>query len=176
MALLSRLHWWTVEYGLIGTLEKPKIYGAGLLSSIGESVSCLEPHVKKIALFDRRGRNGLSTSRRSSRSSLSAAISSISAMCWKNSRARWRSWSVVSKESTRRSSARILRPASIHPGLQVSGVFSEVLTDREWPADLSANDRTDRARLSETRNCRDTGATITRMVSVRRSDGGRKPS
>ena len=49
MALLSRLHWWTVEYGLIGTLENPKIYGAGLLSSIGESVSCLEPDVKKIA-------------------------------------------------------------------------------------------------------------------------------
>jgi phenylalanine-4-hydroxylase len=48
MALLSRLHWWTVEYGLIGTLESPKIYGAGLLSSIGESVSCLESHVKKI--------------------------------------------------------------------------------------------------------------------------------
>src|SRR6186713_1898836 len=48
MARLSRLHWWTVEYGLIGTLEDPKIYGAGLLSSIGESVSCLEPEVKKI--------------------------------------------------------------------------------------------------------------------------------
>ncbi len=48
MALLSRLHWWTVEYGLIGTLEEPKIYGAGLLSSIGESVSCLESHVKKL--------------------------------------------------------------------------------------------------------------------------------
>ena len=48
MALLSRLHWWTVEYGLIGALENPKIYGAGLLSSIGESVSCLEPVVKKI--------------------------------------------------------------------------------------------------------------------------------
>lgn len=47
MALLSRLHWWTVEYGLIGTLEKPKIYGAGLLSSIGESVSCLEANVEK---------------------------------------------------------------------------------------------------------------------------------
>jgi phenylalanine-4-hydroxylase len=49
MALLSRLHWWTVEYGLIGTLENPKIYGAGLLSSIGESVSCLESNVRKIA-------------------------------------------------------------------------------------------------------------------------------
>src|SRR5213082_2626930 len=48
MALLSRLHWWTVEYGLIGTLSDPKIYGAGLLSSIGESVSCLEANVRKI--------------------------------------------------------------------------------------------------------------------------------
>jgi phenylalanine-4-hydroxylase len=48
MARLSRLHWWTVEYGLIGSLENPKIYGAGLLSSIGESVSCLESNVKKI--------------------------------------------------------------------------------------------------------------------------------
>ena len=47
MALLSRLHWWTVEYGLIGTLENPKIYGAGLLSSIGESKSCMNPSVKK---------------------------------------------------------------------------------------------------------------------------------
>jgi phenylalanine-4-hydroxylase len=48
MALLSRLHWWTVEYGLIGTLEDPKIYGAGLLSSIGESSSCMKPEVKKL--------------------------------------------------------------------------------------------------------------------------------
>lgn len=48
MALLSRLHWWSVEYGLIGTLENPKIYGAGLLSSIGESVSCMRPEVKKL--------------------------------------------------------------------------------------------------------------------------------
>src|SRR5438445_5885219 len=48
MALLARLHWWTVDYGLIGRLENSKIYGAGLLSSIGESVSCLEPEVKKI--------------------------------------------------------------------------------------------------------------------------------
>jgi phenylalanine-4-hydroxylase len=37
MAQIRNLHWWTVEYGLIGSLEAPKIYGAGLLSSIGES-------------------------------------------------------------------------------------------------------------------------------------------
>ena len=48
MALLSRLHWWTVEYGLIGNLENPKIYGAGLLSSIGESSSCMQKDVKKL--------------------------------------------------------------------------------------------------------------------------------
>ncbi|TCO20608.1 phenylalanine-4-hydroxylase [Pedobacter psychrotolerans] len=48
MALLGRLHWWTVEYGLIGTLENPKIYGAGLLSSIGESASCMNKEVEKL--------------------------------------------------------------------------------------------------------------------------------
>ena len=48
MALLGRLHWWTVEYGLIGTLENPKIYGAGLLSSIGESASCMQESVQKL--------------------------------------------------------------------------------------------------------------------------------
>lgn len=48
MALLSRLHWWTVEYGLIGTLEAPRIFGAGLLSSIGESANCLTDQVKKL--------------------------------------------------------------------------------------------------------------------------------
>jgi len=48
MALLSRLHWWAVEYGLIGTLDNPKIYGAGLLSSIGESCSCMHPEIKKL--------------------------------------------------------------------------------------------------------------------------------
>ena len=48
MSKIRNLHWWTVEYGLIGTTENPKIYGAGLLSSIGESKSCMLPAVKKI--------------------------------------------------------------------------------------------------------------------------------
>lgn len=47
MAQIRNLHWWTVEYGLIGFLDNPKIYGAGLLSSIGESAWCLKPEVKK---------------------------------------------------------------------------------------------------------------------------------
>jgi len=48
MAKIRNLHWWTVEYGLIGDINNPKIYGAGLLSSIEESQACLEKGVKKI--------------------------------------------------------------------------------------------------------------------------------
>jgi len=48
MAKIRNLHWWTVEYGLIGDIENPKIYGAGLLSSIGESEWCMKPEVEKV--------------------------------------------------------------------------------------------------------------------------------
>ncbi|MBO6523983.1 MAG: aromatic amino acid hydroxylase [Balneolaceae bacterium] len=48
MAKIRNLHWWTVEYGLVGDVDNPKIYGAGLLSSIGESKACLQSSVKKI--------------------------------------------------------------------------------------------------------------------------------
>ena len=48
MSKIRNLHWWTVEYGLIGTVENPKIYGAGLLSSIGESAWCMTDEVKKL--------------------------------------------------------------------------------------------------------------------------------
>lgn len=48
--LLSRMHWWTVEYGLVGTPEDFKIFGAGLLSSVGESKHCMSDDVKKITL------------------------------------------------------------------------------------------------------------------------------
>lgn len=45
---ISRLYWWTVEYGLIGSVDRPQIYGAGLLSSVSEGRSSLTPSVKKI--------------------------------------------------------------------------------------------------------------------------------
>ena len=49
-AKVARMAWWTTEYGLIGDLKQQKIYGAGLLSSIGESQACLSDHVKKVPL------------------------------------------------------------------------------------------------------------------------------
>ena len=48
MAGIRNMHWWTVEYGLIGTMKAPKIYGAGLLSSIGESKWCMSDQVQKL--------------------------------------------------------------------------------------------------------------------------------
>lgn len=49
-ARLGRMNWWTAEYGLIGPLSNPKIYGAGLLSSVGEARNCLNSKVRKIPL------------------------------------------------------------------------------------------------------------------------------
>jgi len=48
ISLIRNLHWWTVEYGMVGTVEDPRIYGAGLLSSIGESEWCMKEEVEKI--------------------------------------------------------------------------------------------------------------------------------
>jgi phenylalanine-4-hydroxylase len=39
---LARLYWYTVEFGLISTPEGMRIYGAGILSSPGETVFSLE--------------------------------------------------------------------------------------------------------------------------------------
>lgn len=47
MAQIRNMQWWSVEYGLVGAMNNPKIYGAGLLSSIGESEWCMSDKVKK---------------------------------------------------------------------------------------------------------------------------------
>ncbi len=46
----SRLYWWTAEYGLVGDLTAPKLYGAGLLSSLGEASHCHSAAVRKVPL------------------------------------------------------------------------------------------------------------------------------
>jgi phenylalanine-4-hydroxylase len=48
VAYLTRMAWWTTEYGLIGSMESPLIYGSGLLSSVRESFHCLSDRVKKV--------------------------------------------------------------------------------------------------------------------------------
>ena len=51
LALLTRLHWWTVEYGLVGDTHNYALFGAGLLSSLSESLVCMDDKkVKKLPL------------------------------------------------------------------------------------------------------------------------------
>jgi phenylalanine-4-hydroxylase len=49
-ARMARLYWWTSEYGLVGTAQDYALYGAGLLSSLGESQSCHASTVRKLPL------------------------------------------------------------------------------------------------------------------------------
>ncbi len=49
---ITRLYWFTVEFGLINTQEGLRIYGSGIVSSAKESVYCLESPVPNRFKFD----------------------------------------------------------------------------------------------------------------------------
>ena len=52
LAQLTRLYWYTVEFGLINTPEGLRIYGAGIVSSKGESIHSLESPAPNRIGFD----------------------------------------------------------------------------------------------------------------------------
>jgi phenylalanine-4-hydroxylase len=52
LAQLTRLYWYTVEFGLIDTAEGLRIYGAGILSSKGECDYCLNSAAPNRIGFD----------------------------------------------------------------------------------------------------------------------------
>jgi len=52
LAELTRLYWYTVEFGLINTAEGLRIYGSGIVSSSGESRHCLESPAPNRLGFD----------------------------------------------------------------------------------------------------------------------------
>jgi phenylalanine-4-hydroxylase len=51
LPMLARLYWFTVEFGLIKTQQKTLCYGAGLLSSNGETVYSLESDIPERKVF-----------------------------------------------------------------------------------------------------------------------------
>ena len=129
MALISRLHWWTVEYGLIGTLEKPKIYGAGLLSSIGESVSCLEPHVKKIAYSLDAAKQPFDITTKQPQLFVCRDFKHLTDVL--EEFASGMAFMVGGIEGIKKAiECKNITTCEYSSGLQVSGVFSEVLTDK----------------------------------------------
>ena len=52
LAQLTRLYWYTVEFGLIRTPQGLRIYGSGIVSSSGESVHSLESNAPNRIGFD----------------------------------------------------------------------------------------------------------------------------
>lgn len=52
LAALTRLYWYTVEFGLIDTPEGLRIYGSGIVSSKSESIHCLESAAPNRLGFD----------------------------------------------------------------------------------------------------------------------------
>jgi phenylalanine-4-hydroxylase len=50
--LLSRLYWYTIEFGLIDTPEGLRAFGAGILSSKGETIHCIDSDVPNRIRFD----------------------------------------------------------------------------------------------------------------------------
>ena len=52
LAQLTRLYWYTVEFGLIATPEGLRIYGSGIVSSKGESIHCLDSDAPNRIAFD----------------------------------------------------------------------------------------------------------------------------
>ena len=128
MALLSRLHWWTVEYGLIGTLEAPKIYGAGLLSSIGESVTCLEPHVKKIPYSIEAAETAFDITTKQPQLFVCRDFQHLSDVL--EEFASKMAFRVGGLEGINKAiECKNVTTCEYSSGLQVSGVFTEVLTD-----------------------------------------------
>jgi phenylalanine-4-hydroxylase len=49
--LLGRIYWFTIEFGLIKENNELKIYGAGIISSLGETKHCLSDQSNKLS-FD----------------------------------------------------------------------------------------------------------------------------
>lgn len=52
--LLGRIYWFTIEFGLKKENGRLKIYGAGIISSSGETKNCLRPESKKLDFDVRR--------------------------------------------------------------------------------------------------------------------------
>jgi len=52
LANLTRLYWYTVEFGLIRQKDGLRIYGSGIVSSKGESIHCLESPAPNRIGFD----------------------------------------------------------------------------------------------------------------------------
>src|SRR5207244_5455344 len=128
VALLSSLHLRTAEYGQSGPLDKQKIYGGGLLSSIGESVSCLEANVKKIPCSIDAQNTPFDITTRQPQLFVSRDFNHLRDVL--EEFASTMAYRVGGLEGINKAiECNNIATCEYSSGLQVSGVFSEVLTD-----------------------------------------------
>ncbi|WP_431129093.1 aromatic amino acid hydroxylase [Flagellimonas flava] len=138
MALIRNLHWWTVEYGLIGTVENPKIYGAGLLSSIGESKWCMQSDVQKLPYTLEAAQTAFDITKPQPQLFVTPHFAHLSQVLedFANSMAlRTGGLEGVQKLI----SSKALGTLELSTGLQISGTFSEVMEHNGKPIYIKTN-------------------------------------
>lgn len=126
MARIRNLHWWTVEYGLIGNSSDPKIYGAGLLSSIGESKWCMTDQVQKIPYTIAAADQGFDITKPQPQLYVTPDFAHLSQVLeeFANTMAiRRGGLSGIKKLIT----SKALGTLELSTGIQISGVFTEVI-------------------------------------------------
>ncbi len=142
MAMIRNLHWWTVEYGLIGSLENPKIYGAGLLSSIGESRSCLKEDVKKIPYSIDAAKYGFDITTKQPHLFVTPSFSYLTAVL--NEFADTMALRKGGYDGIMKAvNSGDIATCELSSGLQISGLFTNALQDRDGnPAYVQTNGET----------------------------------
>ncbi len=141
MALIRNLHWWTVEYGLIGDVENPKIYGAGLLSSIGESAWCMTDNVKKLPYSIEAAYQGFDITKLQPQLYVTPDFAYLSQVLeeFANTMA-LRTGGLSGLEKLIRSKA--LGTIELSTGLQVSGTFTNVIEENGKPVYIQTSGKT----------------------------------
>ena len=141
MSKIRNLHWWTVEYGLIGTVENPKIYGAGLLSSIGESAWCMTDEVKKIPYDISAADQSFDITKPQPQLYVTPDFAKLSSVLeeFANKMAlRTGGLSGVQKLIT----SKAMGTAELSTGLQISGVFTNVIENEGKPIYIQTTGKT----------------------------------
>lgn len=134
-ALLGRMNWWTAEYGLIGSLNNPRIFGAGLLSSVGESRSCLDATVRKIPLTIDCINYSYDITEKQPQLFVVEAFEQLDSVLEDLAKKMaFRVGGVSSAEKAIRT--KTVNTVELESGLQISGVLTEILKDGDRPAYL----------------------------------------
>ena len=133
LAQIRNLHWWTVEYGLIGTIDNPKIYGAGLLSSIEESAYCLSEEVDKIPYSIRAANKAFDITKPQPQLFVTPNFAHLSYVLeeFANTMALRRGGVLALK---RLQESNQIGTVELSTGLQISGVLSKVICSGDKPS------------------------------------------